>query len=90
VRRTEEENQVELCRELEPGFVGAAFHWAEGKPLEDVMATLDMAPGDFVRTTKMLIDLLSQIEGVAAGDIAALAREARHAANRGVVSYTGL
>jgi ATP-dependent RNA helicase HelY len=90
VRRTEEENQVELCRELEPGFVGAAFHWAEGKPLEDVMATLDMAPGDFVRTTKMLIDLLNQIEGVAAEDIAALAREARHAVNRGVVAYTGL
>jgi ATP-dependent RNA helicase HelY len=90
VRRTEEENQVELCRELERGFVGAAFHWAEGKPLEDVMATLDMAPGDFVRTTKMLIDLLNQIEGVASEDIAPLAREARHAVNRGVVAYTGL
>ena len=90
VRRTEEENQVELCRELEPGFVGAAFQWAEGKPLEDVMATLDMAPGDFVRTTKMLIDLLNQIEGVANEDIAGLAREARHAVNRGVVAYTGL
>jgi ATP-dependent RNA helicase HelY len=90
VRRTEEENQVELCRELEPGFVGAAFHWAEGKPLEDVLATLDMAPGDFVRTSKMLIDLLNQIEGVAAEDMAALAREARQAFNRGVVAYTGL
>jgi ATP-dependent RNA helicase HelY len=90
VRQTEEENHVELCRELEPGFVGAAFHWAEGKPLEDVLATLDMAPGDFVRTSKMLIDLLSQIEGVAPEKIAALAREAREAVNRGVVSYTGL
>jgi ATP-dependent RNA helicase HelY len=90
IRRTEEENNVELCRELEPGFVGAAFHWAEGKPLEDVLVTLDMAPGDFVRTSKMLIDLLNQMEGVAAEDVAALAREARQAVNRGVVAYTGL
>jgi ATP-dependent RNA helicase HelY len=90
VRRTEEENHVELCRELEPGFVGAAFHWAEGKPFEDVLATVEMAPGDFVRTSKMLIDLLNQIEGVAADEVAALARDARRAVNRGVVAYTGL
>ena len=90
IRRTEEDNNVELCRELEPGFVGAAFHWAEGKPLEDVLATLDMAPGDFVRTSKMLLDLLKQMEGVASEDVAALALEARQAVNRGVVAYTGL
>jgi ATP-dependent RNA helicase HelY len=90
IRRTEENNKVELCRELEPGFVGAAFHWAEGKPLEDVLAALDTAPGDFVRTSKMLIDLLNQIEGVAAEDVAAVTREARQAVNRGVVAYTGV
>jgi ATP-dependent RNA helicase HelY len=90
IRRTEEQNQVELCRELEPGFTSAAFHWAEGKPLEDVLASVEMAPGDFVRTCKMLNDLLGQIEAVAADEVSTLAREARAAVSRGVVAYTGL
>ena len=30
------------------------FHWASGRPLEDVLAETDMAPGDFVRNCKQL------------------------------------
>ena len=81
---------MELCRELDPGFMGAAFHWAEGKALEDVLIETDMAPGDFVRTCKQLLDLLRQVEEVAAGETGSLARAAREAVNRGVVSYTGV
>jgi ATP-dependent RNA helicase HelY len=90
VRRVEEEHQVELTRELETGFAATAFHWAEGKPLEDVLVETEMAPGDFVRTCKQLLDLLRQIEDVAGGDAARIAKEARLATNRGVVAYTGL
>jgi ATP-dependent RNA helicase HelY len=49
-----------------------------------------MAPGDFVRNCKQLLDLLRQIEDVAAGDDAAAVRSAREAVNRGVVAYTGV
>jgi ATP-dependent RNA helicase HelY len=90
IREMEERHQVELCRELDPGFMGTAFHWAEGKALEDVLIETEMAPGDFVRTCKQLLDLLRQVEEVAAGETAALARAAREAVNRGVVSYTGV
>ena len=90
VRRAEEDRSVELTRELDAGFVAAAFHWGEGKPLEDVLAETAMAPGDFVRTCKQLLDLLRQIEEVAPGDAATVAVEARTAVNRGVVAYTGL
>jgi len=90
IREVEERHQVELCRELDPGFMGTAFHWAEGKALEDVLIETEMAPGDFVRTCKQLLDLLRQVEEVAAGETAALARAAREAVNRGVVSYTGV
>ena len=90
IRRAEEEAGVELCRELEPGFATAAFHWAEGKSLEDALQETAMAPGDFVRTCKQLIDLLRQIEDVAGEEVAARVAEARAAVNRGVVSYTGL
>jgi len=90
VRRAEESNQVELTRELDKGFAATAFHWAEGKPLEDVLVETEMAPGDFVRTCKQLLDLLRQIEDVGEEDAAAVAGAARIAVNRGVVSYTGL
>ena len=89
VRRVEETNQVELTRELETGFAATAFHWAEGKQLEDVLMETEMAPGDFVRTCKQLLDLLRQIEEVA-GDAGRVASEARIAVNRGVVAYTGV
>jgi ATP-dependent RNA helicase HelY len=81
---------VELCRELEAGFANAAFHWAEGKPLEDVLGEIQMAPGDFVRTCKQLLDLLRQIEDVADAGTRDLAHAAWEAVNRGVVAYTGI
>jgi ATP-dependent RNA helicase HelY len=49
-----------------------------------------MAPGDFVRTCKQLLDLLRQIEAVADPSVADTARWAVEAINRGVVAYTGL
>ena len=86
----EDAHQVELCRELEAGFAQSIFHWAEGKPLEDVLTESQMAPGDFVRNCKLLVDLLKQIEDVAPEPASELAHEARAAVNRGVVAYTGV
>jgi ATP-dependent RNA helicase HelY len=90
VRGVEEQHQVELSRELDLGFAVTAFQWGEGKPLEDVLAETEMAAGDFVRTCKQLLDLLRQIEAVAAPAVAESAGLAVEAVNRGVVAYTGL
>jgi ATP-dependent RNA helicase HelY len=90
IRRAEQTHSVELCRELDAGFVPTAFHWAEGKQLEDVLVETGMAPGDFVRTCKQLLDLLRQIQSVAGDPAASLAAGAAAAVNRGVVAYTGL
>ncbi len=90
VRRAEDTHQVQLCRELDPGFGVPVFHWAEGKPLEDVLAETDMAPGDFVRNCKQLLDLLRQIEEVAEPGAAELVGLARDGVQRGVVAYTGV
>ncbi|MCA1727632.1 MAG: RNA helicase, partial [Actinobacteria bacterium] len=90
IRRVEDQNHVELCRELDAGFAEAVFSWAEGKPLEDVLGQLDMAPGDFVRNCKMLADLLRQIEAVAPPEVSAVAHAAVEGVNRGVVAYTGV
>ena len=90
MRRAEDAHQVELCRELDAGFMATIFDWAEGKPLEDVLAAAGIPPGDFVRTCKQLLDLLRQIQEVADRGLADRFAEARVAVNRSVVSYTGI
>jgi ATP-dependent RNA helicase HelY len=90
IRAAEERRGLELCRELEAGFAAAAFHWAEGKSLEDALAATGMAAGDFVRTCKQLLDMLRQIRDVADGEVRDLVDEAHAAVNRGVVAYTGV
>ncbi|HTG46731.1 MAG TPA: DEAD/DEAH box helicase [Actinomycetota bacterium] len=90
IRRTEDANEVQLCRELEPGFATPAHAWAEGAPLEEVLEETEMAPGDFVRNCKQLLDLLRQIEDVADPDAAEQVRAARVAVLHGVVAYTGV
>jgi ATP-dependent RNA helicase HelY len=90
IRRAEDEHHVELCRELEDGFATPVHRWAEGEPLEDAMRETGMAPGDFVRNCKQLLDLLRQIQDVAEDAQAEVARRAHDAVNRGVVAYTGV
>ena len=81
---------MELCRELDDGFALPVFHWADGKPLDDVLRETTMAPGDFVRNCKQLLDLLRQVADVAPEETASIAHEAAVAVNRGVVAYTGV
>ncbi len=90
IRRTEDQHQVQLCRELEAGFASPIHAWAEGETLDEILADTEMAPGDFVRNCKQLVDLLRQIEEVAAPETAALVRDGRDRVLRGVVAYTGV
>ena len=90
VRRTEDEHQVQLCRELEAGFARPIHQWAEGDSLDDILAETEMAPGDFIRNCKQLVDLLRQIEDVAPPAAAAQVRAGRQSILRGVVAYTGV
>ncbi|HEY1330813.1 MAG TPA: DEAD/DEAH box helicase [Actinomycetota bacterium] len=90
VRSVEESHQVELSRELDPGFAATIFRWAEGRGLQQVLAESGMAAGDFVRNCKQALDLLRQIEDVGGPAVAAAARQAHDAVNRSVVAYTGV
>jgi ATP-dependent RNA helicase HelY len=90
IRAAEDRHQVQLCRELEDGFAGSMYRWAQGEPLEDVLRESEMSPGDFVRTCKQVLDLLRQIEQVAPERSAENVRLAHGAVNRGVVAYTGV
>jgi ATP-dependent RNA helicase HelY len=91
VHAHEEAGGLTLTRQLDPGFADPAHRWASGDPLEDVLATEDITPGDFVRVTKQLIDLLRQIALVAEdAEVQATARAAVDACQRGVVAYSSL
>ena len=90
IRRTEEAHQVELTRDLDPGFVPSIFEWTNGAHLDDVLMDSGMAPGDFVRNAKQLLDLLRQVQEVAGPEVASRAAEAQTRIRRSVVAYTGV
>ena len=87
----EKEHKLAFLREPDLGFAWAAHAWARGKPLESVLGP-DLTPGDFVRATKQLMDLLGQIAVAAGRDtpLAGTARRAVEALRRGVVAYSSV
>src|SRR6266699_6462805 len=62
----EKDNELSFLREPDLGFAWAAYRWARGTRLENVLdESPDLTPGDFVRSVKQLIDLLDQIASAA-------------------------
>ncbi len=91
----EEEAQLPPTRTPDPGFVAAAHGWALGVPLDDILSDDDdgpgMTPGDFIRTTKQLIDLLRQIGQLAPRPATArAARQAADAVHRDLVAASSM
>ncbi|MGZ4488691.1 MAG: DEAD/DEAH box helicase, partial [Nocardioides sp.] len=87
----EREHHLDFLRSPDLGFAWAAYRWAEGDDLDDVLGSIELAAGDFVRWMKQLLDLAGQVAD-AAGDQALreTAREVVHRLRRGVVAYSGL
>jgi len=87
----ERENKLDFLREPDLGFAWAAYRWAEGAALDEVLTETDLAAGDFVRWVKQLLDLTDQVAD-AAGDteLRRTARKASDALRRGVVSYSSV
>ncbi|MET7905877.1 DEAD/DEAH box helicase [Streptomyces sp. NPDC005355] len=86
-------NQTEGVGQREPdlGFAWAAYRWASGHGLDEVLREIDMPAGDFVRWTKQLIDVLGQIAAAAPeGTVARSARRAVDGLLRGVVAYSSV
>jgi ATP-dependent RNA helicase HelY len=74
-------------RPPDPGFVAVAFAWVAGEGFAELLAEEELTGGDFVRTTKQLIDLLRQLALVAPEAVTReSARVAAERAFRGVVA----
>ncbi len=85
----ERDHRLSFLREPDLGFAWAAYRWAGGADLEDVLDDVDLAPGDFVRWVKQLLDLAEQVADAAgSGPLRRTAREVVHAMRRGVVAYS--
>jgi len=90
VRDAEEHHRLELVREPDPGFVWQLHRWASGDPLDEVLSDGEMSPGDFVRTTKQVWDLLRQLANVGIDEaLSERCRKAAKAIYRGVVASSG-
>ena len=63
--RRERDSRLPLTRTPDPGFMAVAHGWEAGGDLDDVLGSEEITAGDFVRTAKILIDLLRQIAQLA-------------------------
>lgn len=81
---------------LDFGIVDIIYDWACGDSLAQVLEHTELTGGDFVRNAKRLADVLQQIAaaepymGEQHAVLAARAREAFDAVNRGIVAYSGV
>jgi ATP-dependent RNA helicase HelY len=88
LEQLEKDFRLDQLREPDLGFCWAAYRWAEGESLDQVLDTAGSSAGDFVRQMKQLIDFTSQIADAADnGDLRRTARKAVEAMRRGVVDY---
>jgi len=87
----EREHHLDFLRQPDAGFAWAAYRWAEGDELDDVLQVIELAAGDFVRWMKQLIDLAGQVADAAGeGPLRETARDVVRAVKRGVVAYSSL
>jgi ATP-dependent RNA helicase HelY len=61
----EQQAGLPVHRAPDPTFVSVAYAWAAGEGFADVVEAEELSGGDFVRTTKQLIDVLRQLAQVA-------------------------
>jgi ATP-dependent RNA helicase HelY len=93
LNEAETRHRLSFLRAPDAGFTWAAWRWAGGARLEQVLDDdPDLTAGDFVRWCKQLIDLLSQIALVAAENspVRQTSRQAIDAVRRGVVAYSSV
>ncbi|MEY3407515.1 MAG: hypothetical protein RL038_576, partial [Actinomycetota bacterium] len=85
LREVEAKHRLNTVTKPEPGFAWPIYLWVEGKPLNRILHAADMSAGDFVRTSRRLIDVLEQVASVTASETKAAALEAVAAIRRGIV-----
>ncbi len=87
----EREHHLDQLHEPDLGFAWAAYRWAEGDELDDILDVTGLAAGDFVRWVKQLLDLTDQVaDATSSPDLRKVARESSRRLRRGVVAYSSV
>lgn len=83
-------NKLNTVRKPDAGFAWAIYRWANGGRLTGVLRDSELSAGDFVRTTRRLIDVLEQIAAVGDHELSPIAHESVDLVRRGIVSAAEL
>ena len=87
LQEIEDEAGLGVHRAPDPTFIAVAYAWAAGEGFAEVVEAEELSGGDFVRTTKQLIDVLRQLALVAPDrDTRRCAEQASERLFRGVVA----
>lgn len=81
-------HRLPATAELELSLCYPIHRWASGARLDSVLEAADLLPGDFIRWTKQIIDLLDQLSQNAEPSVAETARTAVDKVKRGIVAYS--
>lgn len=88
IKDIEAASRLNYLREADAGFIWPTLKWAKGQPLNKVLKNSDLEPGDFVRWTKQVIDILGQLAS-ASNDVkfSSGCHGAKSLVSRGVVAW---
>ena len=83
----ERRHKRERSRDLDIGFAEAVWRWASGQDFAKVLRHSSLAPGDFVRWVRQVIDISGQVAQAAGpGDLRRNCRTLVNQLRRGVVA----
>ncbi len=90
LRAVEVAHKLNSISKPDPGFAPLIYNWANGNNLLQVLRRSEISAGDFVRTTRRIIDVLEQISHVANHEVRKTALESVALLRRGIVSASEL
>ena len=88
VKDVEAQYRTDYIPDIDVNFVWPMLRWSRGQVITKVLKNSDLAPGDFVRWTKQVIDIVNQI-GLATDDdnLSRTARKTMNSLERGIVAW---
>ena len=90
VAEIERSHRLPPTPDLDAGLAPVMHHWVSGGALASILAAswqegVDLTAGDFVRSARLVVDVLAQVGQVAEPELARTARSAVASLRRGVV-----
>ena len=80
--------RLQRSSRLEMDLSYPIYRWATGAKLDLVLESADLLPGDFIRWSKQIIDLLEQLAKASEEAMSSKAKDAIDLVKRGIVAYS--